>query len=48
MPTSKPVSPETLKKIVAELEKGKKPLAELLRILDASDVSAEKLEKVSQ
>ena len=34
--------------ILAELEKGKKPLAEMLKTLDASDISAEKLEKASQ
>jgi len=48
MGNAKPLNPETMKKILAELEKGKKPLAEMLKILDASDVSAEKLEKASQ
>jgi hypothetical protein len=48
MGNAKPIKPETMKKILAELEKGKKPLADMLRTLDASDVSAEKLEKASQ
>ena len=48
MPSSKPVSPETMKKIISILEEGKKSLDQMKRILANSDANAEKIEKANQ
>jgi hypothetical protein len=44
----KPLSAETVKKILTELENARKPLEEMIHKIDASDANAEKIEKASQ